>query len=123
MGSHGGNNTLVDTDSSGATTFVPEFTKQEAKYTDARSNSDNITCKDCAHYIEGGGCHVVQGEIDPDGKCDNFYSDIGMFVRGGGTPDVNLVLWGEKFRDRFGDNNVRGAISEMRNKIEDRLGM
>lgn len=41
--------------------------KEEAVY--QPSPKDGNECSGCAHFIEGGECRVVEGEIAPDGWC------------------------------------------------------
>lgn len=61
----------------GSITFLPPRTKEGAEY--KRNNDHAKNCEGCAHYIEGGACHVVQGRIHPDAVCHNYYADVGVF--------------------------------------------
>lgn len=82
----------------GAITFVPALTKGEAGYTGSVGDSNQL-CGECSHYIKGGGCHVVRGEIDPEATC-GFYADIGIFanqVVDSDEVNVSMILWGLLF--------------------------
>lgn len=79
---------VVETFDDGSVRFMPRFTKEEADYTDrAESRDITVHCEECANYIEGGGCHLVQGPIEPKGFCEEFYSDYVFFV------GVELDIW------------------------------
>ena len=82
------NNSHVDDDAeivNGKTSFYPPFTKMQAKYHNPREadkkfpNRDDY-CKNCVHYLEGGGCRFVRGNIEENAVCEDFYSDFGVFA-------------------------------------------
>lgn len=99
-----GPNTVREVYSDGYIEFLPPETKEDAGYIQP-GNPDfdrpHKRCEDCAHYIEGGGCHIVQGEIDPEAYCERFYADVGAFGNAQATP--NLVIWGDTFDWSRGD--------------------
>jgi len=102
------------------TSIIPPYTKPGASYhPPAEGPKPHLDCKDCVHYVQGGGCKMVQGEVDPDGYCEDLFADFGLF----GTMDntefkVNLAVWGEMFEDRF--QNV--SITEMADEIKETIG-
>lgn len=56
------------------TCFEPPLTKDDAKYdpyVEADREAGLPRCADCIHYIHGGACHLVKGEIDEDGTCEH----------------------------------------------------
>lgn len=64
------------------TEFTPMYSKTDVNYIRARDKPNGMPdCRDCVHYIEGGGCHMVRGEIEEEGVCEDVYSDIGFFGR------------------------------------------
>ncbi|MEF8808925.1 hypothetical protein [Natronomonas sp.] len=66
----------------GSIRFTPPHSKRQAAYRRPGGpdfDPDHERCDSCAHYIPGGGCHLVQGEIDPDAYCEEFYADYGAF--------------------------------------------
>lgn len=72
-------------------------------------------CRDCAHYDDNGNCHIVQ-DIDPDGYCEEFYADVGVFgVRDGSVSRTNLYLIGHGF------DWVNASVREFIRKAKDRL--
>jgi len=102
------------------TSIIPPYTKPEASYHPPEEGpKPHLDCKDCVHYVQGGGCKMVRGEVDPDGYCEDLFADFGLF----GTMDntefkVNLAVWGEMFEDRF--QNV--SITEMADEIKETIG-
>jgi len=84
-------------------TFTPPRTKDEARYHEpAEGPNPELDCMDCAHYIEGGNCHIVQGDVNPEGHCENYYADVGVFAKITDDSDwnINLRLWGERWRPK-----------------------
>lgn len=72
----------VEAFNDGSIRFMPPNTKEGANYLEDPDESvpAGARCVNCAHYIEGGGCHVVQGRISPSAVCLRFYADIGVFA-------------------------------------------
>jgi hypothetical protein len=105
------------------TCFIPPFEKQEVDYKGpSEGDKPHLDCKDCVHYIKGGGCHMVQGEIDKDGYCEDLYSDMGIFARiYNGEFEINLALWGEMFDDRFGRISLQKVGESVREAISRKL--
>lgn len=93
-----GPNTVREVYSDDYIEFLPPETKNESGYIQP-GNPDfdrgHDRCEDCAHYIEGGGCHIVRGQIDPEAYCESFYADVGVF--GDMRANPNLVIWGDAF--------------------------
>lgn len=101
--------------------FKPPFTKDESGYTEAASGPNDNACQDCSHYVEGGGCLMVQGEIDKNAKCESFYSDIGIFARfknAGGM--ITSIHWGEKFDAHATMDKVRSMIESVKERVNNR---
>lgn len=120
-------NELIEVYSNGAIEFMPQFTKEEADYHGpAQGGSPELDCKDCAHYIEGGGCHIVQGGVDPDGHCENYYADVGFFGRGADIPQdktsINLTLWGERAGKRLQHGSAAAIVQKIKEEITDKVG-
>jgi len=101
------------------TTIIPPYTKDEANYHGpAEGPKPHLDCKDCVHYVSGGGCQVVQGEVDPDGYCEDLFADFGVFGNMDNTTvDINLSVWGEMFEDRL--RNV--SINEIADKVKETI--
>lgn len=91
----------------GSIRFRPRYTQKEASYLfpgDDDYDDTHKACESCAHFIEGGGCHMVEGPIDLDGYCEEFYADVGVY--GHKHPhgiEENLSLWGWEFDWDEGD--------------------
>lgn len=111
----------VETFQDGSVKFLPAFTKLEARFIrNAKERFGAVkVCDDCSHFIKGGACHVVQGEINPNDKCFEFFADVGAFADNEGGMDVSLVLWGEIFD--WSEKDVDAFLETMRNKIIDRI--
>lgn len=94
------------------------FSHEEAGYReegDEEFRRRHKKCRDCAHYDDEGHCHIVP-DIDPDGYCEEFYADVGVFgVRDGSVTRTNLYLIGHGF------DWVKASLREFLNKIRDRL--
>lgn len=91
----GGSVNNVDNDS---IEFSQEFSKDEAEYRvpgDDDYDDSHSNCGDCSFYVEGGGCALVRGEIDPDDHyCEELFSDVavGGHAHDEDTPvEVSLV--------------------------------
>lgn len=89
-------NMLIEAHDDGSITFKPPFGKQEANYTTTPGEDgfpQNARCGSCAHFIPGGGCHVVQGFIQPTAVCGGFYADVGIFADNKiGQEPISMVL-------------------------------
>lgn len=85
----------------GSIRFRPRFTQREASYLyegDREYDDEHPVCDECAHFIEGGGCHMVEGPIELDGYCEEFYADVGVFAhRHDEGVEENLSVWGYDF--------------------------
>lgn len=105
------------------TSFMPPFSKEDARYHGPGEGPEpELDCKDCAHFIEGGGCHMVQGEIRPQGYCQDLYADFGVFARADGDDLlITLVTLGEKFRDRVSLEMIRKGGGELLEAVTKRL--
>lgn len=113
---------VVESFDDGSIRFQPPFTKDEATYREHEDEEGGKACADCAHYIDGGGCHLVQGGIDPDFYCAEFYADVGMFGHASrGSPLLNLIMWGEQFEQNFDDADVEDLLNLMESAMENRL--
>jgi len=122
--SQSGGNSIREVYEDGYIEFLPQYTKEEAEYEVSMGRSE-MNCEDCAHYIDGGGCHVVRGAIEPDAHCENYYADAGFFVRGSGVGTevkANLVMWGERAKKRFEMGAAAATIQEIRERLEDYVG-
>lgn len=117
---YGGRDGDSATTTTNQTVFTPNFTKEEAGYHKPGEHSESgKDCRDCVHFIENGGCHMVQGEIEERAHCDDLYSDFGLFgTNSGGRFELTLAMWGDLFPDRFGRQEVSVAIKEMQETLE-----
>jgi hypothetical protein len=86
---------LMETSNDGSITMMPPFTKEEAEY--EQHHPHDYHCEGCVHFVEGGGCTLVQGEIDPRAHCERFFADVGMFGNSYSGDILNLKLWGEEY--------------------------
>ena len=105
------------------TEFYPPYTKEEASYHGPASGPEpHLDCKDCVHYLEEGGCQVVQGEVDPDGYCEDLFADFGVFGRvDNGSSIINLAVWGEMFEDRFSRVGIEEIADNVKEAIRNKL--
>lgn len=105
------------------TSFIPPYEKDEVSYHyEGEGDKPHLNCEDCVHYIEGGGCHMVQGEIDPEGYCEDLYADVGLFARVyDGEFEINLASWGEMFEDRFGRVSLENVGDRVKEAIRRKL--
>jgi hypothetical protein len=120
-----GAGTIREVYSDGHYEFMPPFDKSEAVYyPPGQGNNPSWDCKDCAHYIEGGGCHLVAGGVSPDGHCEEFYSDIGVYARVESNlqkATTTLRLWGERFSQRFSRETIEQTVENFKEDMIDRL--
>lgn len=117
-----GKNQFLNAHSDGSVTFMPYYTKQEADYRhegEANFDDDHKRCISCAHFMSGGGCHIVQGGVRPDDYCENFYADIGVYAQRHPTfPEINLILWGLRYDwDR---KNIDEFLDRLRDDLEEK---
>lgn len=73
---------VIEVFNDGSIRFLPEKSKSEAKYrdqSDGKFDESYDRCHNCVHYIEHGGCHLVDGEISPNHYCEEYFADIGVF--------------------------------------------
>lgn len=110
----------VDAFEDGSIRFLPPFSKERADY-DLNGNEGGKNCRDCAHFVEGGGCLVVQGRIRPQDVCHEFFADFGTFADNVDPEiDISLSLFGEQFDwDR---RDITDFIDQLREKMEGRIG-
>jgi hypothetical protein len=107
---------LMGVNSDGSITMMPPFTKEEAQYDVDISNPYH--CGDCVHYVEGGGCTLVQGEIEPEGYCENFFAEVGMFGSQFSDPVLNLKLWGDDYS--MGMKDIDEFIDQVEEALENK---
>lgn len=108
--------TAMSVNSDGSVVMMPPFTKEEASYEDRERSSRK--CENCVHYLVGGGCAMVQGEIDPQAHCDNFYADVGLFGSNKGEDTLNLKLWGEEYD--FTQFDINRLINQVQDALEEK---
>lgn len=106
----------------GSIRFRPPFDKGEAGYVvPGRAGFDprHDRCRDCVHYISGGGCHFVQGEIDPEAYCDEFYADYGVFAHEHADHvEVNAELTGPAWD--FDSADIHDFVDEIEERLQQR---
>lgn len=102
----------------GSVRFMPPFSKSEAVYrptSDPDFQSSHDRCGDCVHYIDGGACHFVQGDINPAAYCEEYYADYGVFAHDHDDyVEVNAELIGDKW------DLDEAAIADLVDEIEER---
>lgn len=88
-------------DESEVTSVFPEYTKEESGYKSPRSETfdpNHKRCMDCVHYNGQGECSVVEGGVEPEGYCEEFYADV--LVAGhkhGNNIEENYIMFGGAF--------------------------
>lgn len=107
---------LIDANPDGSITVIPPFTKDEANYHDTVASESHKACINCAHYVEGGGCTLVQGEIKDWAHCDRFYADVGLFGNNVEDVELNLKLWGEKYD--FGEEEINELVGLIKSAMK-----
>lgn len=114
----------AETFDDGSVRFKPEFTKAEADYvwpTDKEYDRDHSKCRSCAHFIEGGGCHVVQGDIDKEGYCEELYADVGAYGhRHENFVEQNLMIYGLEFD--WAVQDIDEFLTKVKDKMEEKMG-
>ena len=117
-------NSVVKTHANGSVTFMPQFNKEQADYIgpqDRARDRSHSPCSSCAHYIEGGGCHLVRGGIEPDGYCEEFYSDVSISAHAHPSQvEIPITIWGEDFDWSLGD--LSKFVKTVEQKIRSKLG-
>lgn len=112
-------NTLIEAFDDGSIRFVPNSTKEDAAYTNTPEPDGypaGARCGNCAHFIPGGACHVVQGRINPNAVCGAFYADVGIFADNKiGRDAISMVLgdtstWTRADAERFIDHARREIV-------------
>ena len=106
--------------------FTPPFTKEEAEYMeqdDPDFDDTHENCRSCAFYVEGGGCLLVQGEIEPDEYCTQLFSDVA--VAGHAHEDEDKVaeevtIWGDRYD--WSDEMVQEFTDSVQEILSDRAG-
>lgn len=93
------------------------FSHTEAVYLeegDKDFDSSHEKCKHCAHYDGNGRCRIVP-DISPEGYCEEYFSDVGVFGhKHGMTIEENMVIYGELFDwDKRDVDEFTLDISEM----------
>lgn len=116
---HSGN-TVLETYSDGSIRFKPPFSKGHAEYIEPDNkgfDSSHKRCHSCTHYIQGGGCHLVQGKIDPQGYCGEFYADYGVFGHRHSTDiEENFELVGDSFDWTM--DNIEDFVLDIRERLQ-----
>lgn len=116
-------NTTTRVFTDGSIRFTPPYTKAEADYRtdeDPDFDTSHDRCQDCVHYIPGGGCHLVQGEIDPEYYCGEFFADYGVFAHDHGSyVEVNSELYGSALD--IEDFDIRDFVDEIEERLQQRM--
>lgn len=106
----------------GSIRFTPPFSKEAADYRrrqDGDFDRGHGRCEACVHYIEGGGCHFVQGEIDPLAYCAEFFSDYGMFAHDHGDyVEVNAELVSPEWD--YDGADIRDLVDAIEERLQQR---
>lgn len=116
-------NTSIQTFDDGSIRFQPQFTKDEAGYreTDAADfDPSHDRCGDCVHYIPENGCHLVQGDIDPEDYCAEFYADYGVFAHEHDQHvEVNFEMRGRKLD--FEQSDIQDFVDEIEERLQQQI--
>jgi len=62
--------TLLGAGAAARDALAAKMPKKTAQYQDTPKNGQK--CVDCVHFVEGGACKLVEGEINPEGWCALF---------------------------------------------------
>jgi hypothetical protein len=113
----------VDNFGDGSIRFRPRFNQKEAVYLEPGDRSyreDHKVCDQCAHFIEGGGCHIVEGPISEDGYCEEFYADVGVYghLHEEGVEE-NLSVYGHSFD--WGVSDAKEFAIDIRERLEAKI--
>jgi len=118
----GSSNAVVQIYSDGSIRLYPRYRKEEAEYRLPDEKEQGSTkCEDCAHFIHGGGCHIVQGKIDPKGHCERFYSDVVFTFELGKRDPLNLTVWGRNSDERFEIHETAEEMQKMIDALERKI--
>lgn len=118
---------LVSATPGGTTEFFPSFEKSTARYTLAPGPEvpRDARCENCAHFIPGGGCHVVRGPIAGSAVCLRFYADAGVFFDDefatGAEPRISVLLERGGLVD-WSPAERRALARELRERVADEQG-
>lgn len=106
----------------GSIRFMPPYTKADADYHPVNADDfdpDHDRCGSCVHFIEGGGCHLVQGDIDPRAYCEEFYADYGVFAHDHGSHvEVNAELVGPGWD--FDERSIEEFVDDLEERLQQR---
>lgn len=106
----------------GSIRFMPPYTKKAAEYQPLGSDEFDQThdrCGSCVHFIEGGGCHLVQGDIDPEAYCEEFYADYGVFAHEHDDfVEVNAELVGPDWD--FSERSIEEFVDDLEERLQQR---
>lgn len=115
-------NTTIRTFEDGSIRFLPPFTKEEAAYfptDDPAFDPTHDRCGSCVHYIPGMGCHFVQGEIDPEAYCEEFYADYAAFAHEHpGHAEINAELAAPNWA--WSEETITDFVTDVRERLEQR---
>lgn len=115
-------NTTLAVFPDGSIRFAPPFTKDQAGYVTPDDPSFDAThdrCADCVHFIPGEGCHFVQGRIDGNAYCSEFYADFGAFAHDHGDHvEVNAELVGPEMA--FDEADIADFVDEIEERLQQR---
>lgn len=115
-------NRLRKVSNDGYIEFLPPSSKEKAKYREkGESGFDggHDRCESCAHYIEGGACHMVRGNIMPNDYCEEFFADVGFYGHEHQSfVELNLAKWGEKFS--WDEDDADEFLEKIRQKLGNR---
>lgn len=116
-------NTVTRIFEDGSTRFLAPFSKEEAEYVSPNDPDFDHThdrCAECVHWIPGGGCHFVQGEIDAAAYCAQFFADYGVFAHEHENHvEVNSELVGSAWD--FDESDIQDFVDEIEERLEQRL--
>lgn len=115
-------NQVVETFGDTTIRFKPPYSKEEAEYIEPGADvfdPEHHRCGDCVHYISGGGCHFVQGDIRPSAYCAEFYADYGVFAHDHGDHvEVNAELIGEAMA--FDERDIHDFLDGVEERLQQR---
>lgn len=105
-------------------TLIPPFEKDEVGYVEGENTHGSWKkCEDCVHYVSGGGCKMVKGDIESDAHCDDLFADLQ--INGRTEEDgfkTNLIAKGDNFKNRMRVTSIQNIIKSVTDAIKSRLG-